>query len=311
MNPPFKNYPLVLRILLMFSMFVFNVSVLAMIGTYLSSFLFGMQDIQTIVNGRFTTPEAQNAVLFIQGFTSLGGFALTAIMFAVLESGEFKKHLRINNYPDAKMVLLAIASVLVAQFFVEFLVTINKLVVLPAKFQFLYDAHKRNEELAGALMNFTDVAHFIVATLVVAVVPAIGEEFFFRGLLLGDLLKGKVPMVAALLFSGFVFAVFHFEVDNVLAIWVMGIFLGYLYYISGSLWLPIAAHFTNNFLAVLFKYLYNTGAVGKDFAEAETPLYASLISIAVFIGFVFIFNKWKKPATFVEPVQPIETNNTY
>lgn len=300
-----------LRILLIGSMFIFNMGVASAIALYASNAIFGIQDITNVTGGRFASTGGLNAFLFIQGVSSLGGFLLTAMMFAVLESGEFKRHLGLTLKPSLKMVLLALVSVVVAQFFIELLVNVNKLVPIPAGLQFLHEAHERNKELTEAIMNFSDVGHLLFTTIVIALIPALGEEFFFRGLIMGDLLRGKLHPAIAIVASGLLFAVAHFEVYNVLAIWVMGCFLGYLYYVSGSLWLPVAAHFTNNFLAVLLKYFYNNGLISEEVANAETPLYLSLLSFAVFMGFVFIFNKWKKPVAFTQPEQPIETDNTY
>ena len=311
MTPPFKHYPLVLRILLIGSMFIFNMGVSSGIALYLSNTIFGIQDITNVAGGKFATTGGLNAFLFIQGLSSLGGFLLTAMMFAVLESGEFKKHLGLIRRPSLRMVLLALMSVVAAQFFVELLVNVNKLVAIPPQLQFLQQAHERNKELTEAIMNFSDIGHLLYTTIVIALVPALGEEFFFRGLIMGDLLRGKLHPAIAIVASGLLFAIAHFEVYNVLAIWVMGCFLGYLYYVSGSLWLPVVAHFTNNFLAVLLKYFYNNGLISEEVANAETPLYLSLGGMAVFVGFVFIFNKWKTPVSFVEPEQPADTTGTY
>jgi hypothetical protein len=35
---------------------------------------------------------------------------------------------------------------------------------------------------------------------------------------------------------------------------ILGLFLGYLFYWSGSIWLPIIAHFINNAVVVSFSY---------------------------------------------------------
>ena len=155
-------------------------------------------------------------------------------------------------------------------------------------------------------MNFKDVGHLIFVSIVVALIPAVGEEFFFRGLLLGDLLKGKIHPAIAIPVTGLIFAVSHMEFDNTIAIWALGSFLGYLYYVSGSLWLPIAAHFTNNFMAVLLKYFFNLGMISEDVANAKTPLYATVLSFALFALCIFLFNKWKNPATFVEIEEEVE-----
>lgn len=300
MTPPLKRYPLALRIIMMFCMFLFNIGIVQYLAMLAAQKIFGIEEVELFLGGNFNLPNALNAFLFIQAISSLGGFVLTAMMFAVLESGEFKNYLRIKTYPSLKFVLLAIAAVLVSQFFIEFLVEINQKIPLPASLAGLNEYQKLTERITNAMMSFKDVGHLFVVSVVVALIPAIGEEFFFRGLLLGDLLKGKVHPAIAIAATGLVFAISHLEFNNTIAIWALGSFLGYLYYISGNLWLPVAAHFTNNFLAVLLKYLFNVGVISQDFAEAKTPLYATVVSLTIFAVFIFLFNKWKIPATFVE-----------
>lgn len=310
MRPPFQRYPLALRIIMMFCMFLFNMGIVQFLALFAAQKLFNLENIEQVLEGNFTQANSVGAFIFIQGVSSLGGFVLTAMMFAVLESGEFKHHLRINTFPSAKMISLAVLSIIVAQFFIDFLVQVNQKIALPASLHFLYDFQKRAEEITNAMMNFKDVGHLIIVSIVMALIPAIGEEFFFRGLLLGDLLKGKIHPAIAISVTGLIFAVSHMEYDNTLAIWALGSFLGYLYYVSGSLWLPIAAHFTNNFLAVLMKYLFNLGMISEEMSNAKTPLYATIISLAVFAVFIFIFNKWKNPATFVEIEESESLNET-
>ncbi|MCX6198791.1 MAG: CPBP family intramembrane metalloprotease [Bacteroidetes bacterium] len=310
MTPPFKHYPLAIRILLLFSMFLFNMGVVSFIALFFAQKIFNLENAQQVLEGTLTNSNEINAFLFIQGLSSLGGFVLTAMMFAVLESGEFKHYLRIKNLPSVKMIVLAVASILVAQFFIEYLVELNQKIPLPSALSFLNDYQKKAEEIINAMMNFKDIGHLIFVSIVVALIPAIGEEFFFRGILLGDLLKGKIRPAIAIPVTGLIFAVSHMEYDNTIAIWALGSFLGYLYYVSGSLWLPIAAHFTNNFLAVLMKYFFNLGMISEDVANAKTPLYATIVSLLIFAVFISLFNKWKNPATFVEveETEPLNEN---
>ncbi|MES2621920.1 MAG: CPBP family intramembrane glutamic endopeptidase [Bacteroidota bacterium] len=281
-------------------MFMFNMSIVSAMALFAAQSLFQLDNITEVLAGSITDAQTVYAFLFIQGVSTLGGFALTAMMFAVLESGEFIHHLRLKIYPSVKMIGLAVLAIVVAQFFIEFLVEVNQMIPLPTSLQFLYDYQKQAEEVTNALLSFTGFGQFIATALVMAVFPAVAEEFFFRGLLLGDLLKGKVNPAIAIGTTGLIFAISHGQYDNTIAIWALGAFLGYLYYISGSLWLPIAAHFINNFFAVLLKYLFNLGIISSDFAEAKTPLYLTLLSLVIFAALVFLFNKWKNPPTFVE-----------
>jgi uncharacterized protein len=291
-------------------MLMFNLMIVSLLAVGAAALLFETDNIQSVMEGAFSGPSDLYAFLFIQGVSSIGGFVLTAMMFSVLESGEFKNHLRLKNFPSVKLALLAIFSVIIAQFFIEFLVEANRSLTLPTSLHFLYDLQKKAEELTNSLMSFTDAGSFILVAIVVALIPAIGEEFFFRGLLLGDLLKGKVHPGIAIPVTGLIFAISHMQYDNILAIWVLGAFLGYLYYVSGSLWLPIIVHFKNNFFAVLVKYLFNLGMISKEVAEAKTPLYATIVSLALFALIIFFFNKWKNPADFVEPEEASPENET-
>ena len=282
----------------MFSMFMFNMGVISFMASRLAEWLFGIEDTSAILQGTLSQPGDVDVFLFIQGLTSIGGFVLTSMMFAVLETGEFKKRLGLTVPVAFKLIGVTILAIIAAQFFIEFLVSINKVIPLPSSLSFLVEYQKKTEELTNAMMGFKDIGHLITTTLVMAVIPAIGEEFFFRGLLLGGLLRGKVNAVFSILLTGVIFSFSHFEYNNLIAIAALGSFLGYLYYLSGSLWLPIAAHFTNNFLAVLLKFLFNVGYISEDVANSETPIYMTVISMTLFFALIFLLRRWKQPAVF-------------
>lgn len=309
MNPPLRHFPVFLKSVLMFSLLVVFLSVSQYLGYVSIHSLFGVEKPEEVLNGVFTGGSDVNAFLFVQAVASIGGFLLTAILFASLESAKPLEHLRLKAKVEWKFVALAIVSVLAAQFFIELLVELNKKLPMPSAMGSLDEHQKKIEQLTNAILGFKELSRLIIVGFVVAVVPAFAEEFFFRGLLLGDLLKNRVKPLPAIFFSGLCFAVFHFEYDNTLAIWVLGSFLGWLYYVSGSLWLPIAAHFTNNFLAVFLKYLFNIGVIPNDLAEATSPWYLTVISVVLFSGCVYIFYRWNKNVDFYEPLPEPETEN--
>ena len=309
MAPPFQKFPLGIRLVFMFFMLVFNMGIVAYIAILFIPKLFGIDQPETLYSSIPKTLNQVNAFLFIQAISSMGGFMLTAVMFAQLESGRAGDWLKLNRPVPVKIILLAVFAVLVAQFFIDFLVEVNSKIPLPASLKYLAESQKEMEQKISAILNFKQFGQFIIVSFVIAVIPALGEEMFFRGLLLGDLLKAKVHPAVAITVTGFIFSIAHAEYNNILAIWALGAFLGYLYYISGSLWLPIAAHFVNNFLEVLAKYLYNIGVISSDVAEASTPVYITIVSILIFAGCIFVFNKWKVQPDFAEPEDDTEFTN--
>ena len=279
-------------------MLLFNYVLFPVVATLFVLPFFGMDKLNNVFAGHFTTETDKYVFLFVQGLASLGAFGLTSLLMSQLETRFVPKRLALTIKPAFRLVAVAIVSILAAQVLIQLLVELNQMIPVPNALKFLAEQGKQAEETEGALMKGHSLLLFLCNTLVLALIPALVEELFFRGLLLGELLKSKVSPVLAIIVTGLLFSIAHTQYDNFLAIWVLGAFLGYLYYLSGSLWLSIIAHFTNNFLLILLKYLYNSGIIKTDIAEADVPVYAAIISIAVFIICVFVLGKWRRPVDF-------------
>jgi membrane protease YdiL (CAAX protease family) len=84
----------------------------------------------------------------------------------------------------------------------------------------------------------------------IALAPAIGEEILFRGLILGALLR-RTPTWAAIGASALLFGAAHQDLAQGLATAVLGLYLGAASVATGSVRVPVAAHFCNNAAALL------------------------------------------------------------
>jgi hypothetical protein len=71
------------------------------------------------------------------------------------------------------------------------------------------------------------------------------------------------PHVAIIL-SAAIFSFIHFQFYGFLPRMFLGILLGYMFYITGSLWTSILMHFLNNGAAVVLYYLNNKGTISID-----------------------------------------------
>jgi len=298
MTPPLRNFPLGIRLVLIAVIFCFNYFFFPVVGALLTLPFLGMAKIEAVFAGNFGGITDKYVFLFVQGIASLGTFAFTSLLISQLETGFVVKRMALAVKPALKLLVVAVIAVLVSQAFIQLLVDLNQKIPLPHALKFLVEQGKQQEAIENSLLEGTSVFMFLANALVLALIPAIGEEFFFRGIVLGDLLKSKINPVVSILATGLLFSMAHVQPDNFLAIWVLGSFLGFLYYISGSIWLSVAAHFVNNFLVVLLKYIYNAGIIKTNIAEAEIPLYAGLISLVLFTGCVLILNKWRRPIDF-------------
>lgn len=311
-NPPFKAYPFFIRLILMLGLLFVNIGVATMACYLVLPALFGIKDLTALSTGNITNDTERYAFLAMQGIVSLWGFLGTAYLFSYLEARNIPARLNTTTRPALKVLALAIFSILIAQLFIELLVNINKAIPLPQQLQQAFESMQAQEEhLMESMLRFTGIGSFLITAVVIAVIPAIAEEFFFRALLMGGMLRARWNPVVAMFVSGFLFALAHAQFTNMLAIWLMGAFLGYLYYISGSIWLSVVVHLINNFLTVLFKYLYATGRVGSDFAEASPPVWLSLVALVVFTLCVFLFYKWRQKAEFAAETEPFTVNENH
>ncbi|MCR5646504.1 MAG: CPBP family intramembrane metalloprotease [Bacteroidales bacterium] len=155
---------------------------------------------------------------------------------------------------------------------------------------------KMMEDMAGDLtdrMLQVDTFWGLLGNLlVIALIPAIGEELTFRGVLQQALTRRCNPHVAIWL-SAFIFSFIHFQFYGFLPRMFLGLILGYMFYYSGSLWTSILMHFINNGTAVVVAYLDYKGLANADWEHfGSTSNVALLItSLVLTVGMIVIVAK--------------------
>lgn len=110
------------------------------------------------------------------------------------------------------------------------------------------------EEVISSLFKGSGIALLLKNVLLIAILPAICEELFFRGLLLGSLLHTKLNQHVSVLIVSVLFALMHLESSGFLSRVLLGLILGYLFVRSGSIWLSVIIHFIHNLVMVLGLY---------------------------------------------------------
>jgi membrane protease YdiL (CAAX protease family) len=100
-----------------------------------------------------------------------------------------------------------------------------------------------------------------------AVVPAVGEEWMLRGLI-GRGLVARWGVPVGVFFTSVLFAVMHLDPPHVGAVFPIGIMMHIVYLATRSFWMPIAYHFLNNATVSLFTSL-GAGEVGESSEESS------------------------------------------
>ena len=143
----------------------------------------------------------------------------------------------------------------------------NESTTIFSSFEKLEDYLKMLEETAAAttekMLNVDTIGGLLLNLLVIALIPAIGEELTFRGVLQQGLMRKMNPHVAIVI-SAAIFSFIHFQFFGFLPRMFLGLLLGYMFYITDSLWTSILMHFVNNGTAVVVYYLNNKGTISID-----------------------------------------------
>jgi len=125
---------------------------------------------------------------------------------------------------------------------------------------------------------------FVTMFLLVAVVPAILEEFVYRGVFFRTYAKQAV--IPGAFFSGLLFGVMHGNWNQFVYAFFMGVFFSLTVYATGSLLASMLMHLTVNGLSIILVYAFPELAAASAETEGVTftveDVLKSYLGVAVF-----------------------------
>jgi len=228
-------------------------------------------------------PELKIPLYIMQGTATLIGLAVVPLTFSfgVLHRG-FKSYFSgAENHAQMFVIVLAITITFMGVnsavihwnagiHFPEFLSEFENWARL---------SEDRAEELTKFMTSFSSTGEFALAFVVIAILPAIGEEFVFRGMLQPQLTRATNNIHVAIWTSAIIFSAFHLQFFGFVPRMLLGALFGYLFYWSGNLWMAMFAHFVNNGFSVVTLYLNQKGVVNVDVESTDVvaPWYVILV----------------------------------
>jgi len=228
------------------------------------------------------------AFKLFQILQSIGLFILPPFIIGYLIDRDSPGYLQLKKRSGI-IAYIIVPLIMVASIpFINYLVSFNEGIQLPSSLKSLETWMKEGEKNAEALTkvflqagNWKDLVSNL---LLIALLPAIGEELLFRGILQKQFSELAKNHHVGIWIAAFLFSFMHFQFYGFIPRLLLGVLLGYIFYFSRSLWLPIIAHFTNNAMAVIFYYLNSTGQVNKTAEEIGSQpgeLYIAFLSLAI------------------------------
>lgn len=262
----------------------------------------GIADI-TLAITNMDDPKTLQVLQYFQVVQSLGLFIFPPLLAGYFFDGNSFRFLLLDRKSWWHVYLMTLILMIVSVPFINGLVIWNESMVLPDSLKWMEDWMKNSEEQAAklteAFMKMPTVGAFLFNLLMIAVLPSIGEELVFRGLfqrLFRDWL-GNIHL--AIFISAFFFSAMHMQFYGFLPRLVLGLILGYVFYLSGSLWMPILAHFIQNGSVVTITWLGQQGVIKGDYENFGTTeniwiILVSFLLTAIMVGLIGRFAE-KRP----------------
>ncbi|MCK9412139.1 MAG: CPBP family intramembrane metalloprotease [Prolixibacteraceae bacterium] len=219
-------------------------------------------------------PANVGLLKFFQVLQSLGMFILPPVLIAYSLDDKPFQFLQLSAKPDWKMLGVVCGVILVSGPVIEWVSLLNQHLVLPSWLgsleKWMRSSEDQANEITKAFLTTKSIGGLLGNLFIVAVLPAIGEELLFRGVLQNLIKKMTGSSHWGIWITAILFSALHLQFFGFLPRLLLGALFGYLLEWTGTLWLPIIAHFINNAAGVIIFFV--TGE-GLEPDKAETSLF--------------------------------------
>jgi len=262
-----------------------------------NSFLSGVLPEMTDAAGR-------NQMRLLLGLNHFSTFTLPGIftlwLFYQRKNTGWIDYLRARKMPDVGLLGWSVLALIVSIPLVLFSYQINKLIPLP---EVLHTLENDMTETLKNLLVMDTPSELLANLIVIALLPGIGEELLFRGVLQQQIQRRVSSPWIAIVITAIIFSAIHLQFEGFLPRVLLGLLLGWLYWRTGNFWIPVIAHFFNNGLQVVAQYLYGHQVSTLDLEkDVEIPWMAALFSVVLlWVTIRHIDRYHRQPSTVNKP----------
>lgn len=273
------------------------IAVIALVCTVATPFVlrafapyFGIDDLQSIVQN--LTPEVAtehgDGLRWLQIISQVCNYIIPSLLFAhLMYDLEAYEYLFADRVPRLLNAVLGLALLVVSTQFIAALQVWNKGIALP---DWMRSAERTTDSLLQAWLVMPSIKWLLLNLVAMALLPAIAEEFWFRGILQRVLARFFRNPHVGIWVTAVWFSTLHFQFEGFLPRLFLGAMLGYLVYWSGSLWLSILVHASFNSTQLIFAYQHpELIKTMTENSAASSPLIWWQVAISVALTGWFVF----------------------
>ena len=281
------------RLLFFFMLMIASFGSVFLAGMLLARPLFGVSIAELpVLLSDYENPASVALLKYFQILQSFGLFIIPPLLAGFFFERSSLRYLALDRSPRVNVYLLLLVALFVMSPLVNWMIAWNGSMNLPDAFAALEQWMQRMEAEAGklteAFMQVDSAGGFLLNVLMIAVLPAFGEEFLFRGVLQRLLGEWTRNMHVAILVSALAFSAMHLQFYGLLPRFFLGVVFGYLFWWSGSLWVPVFLHFLNNAAAVVFEWFVAAGKVSEEAGSYGSDNPVVVIASTLLTGLVLM-----------------------
>ncbi|MCJ8166860.1 CPBP family intramembrane metalloprotease [Pontibacter sp. E15-1] len=260
----------------------------------LANWIFGISIFQLmdVVANPASHPQGRDVMLLLQGVLQFISFIVGPLILLRSIGYDVDRHLNWKMHPAAWLVLLSGFLIVIIMPANSAVISWNANLNFPGFMDgFARWARQQEDQLAEIMKlitQFNSVGDLLIGLLVFALIPAIGEELVFRGIVQRQFYRWLDNRHVAIWLAALIFAAIHVQFFGFVPRLLLGALFGYLYFWSGRIVVPMVAHFVNNGFTVVLLYLHQTRAIDVDVESTEAmPLYTILLSLVLSAAVIY------------------------
>jgi uncharacterized protein len=266
--------------------------------TFIGSLIFNTTMSDMLVVPPSNADSWQTAVLkYVQGSQQTALFIIPGIIISILLNTKGESFYKINKTPEAFNLLMVIILALMLIPVTMYTGMLNSKMNFPDWLSGIAKWMRIKEDAASdltvLLVKSLNIPDLLLNIFILAVIPAIAEEMIFRGVLQRLLCKIFRSDHWGIWITAILFSAFHLQFFGFLPRLILGLCFGYLFFWSGNLWLPVLAHFANNFVPVVMAYFLGWSDLNEK-TGSFTNKQMTLPLITFILSTVILYYFWSE-----------------
>ena len=273
--PLIKNTSQGGKLLIFMLLLIFGLAFSIVLGTIVT--IINGSDLQDLKNLQIT-----------QIISGVVGFLMPAVVYAMLVQEKPWNYLGFKKIPTWS--LLGIVAMFTIIPFLSLVTDWNESISFPESMSAIEEQMRSLQARSEDVIKlFIGQGSLFSSLMIVALLAAVSEELLFRSVIQKGLIKLFKNAHVAIIVTALVFSAFHGDFFGFFPRFILGMMLGYMFWMSGSIFPSMLMHFVNNATIVMLYYLNTRGFIDIDpenFGSTNNVLVIILsliVTVAIFI----------------------------